>query len=229
MDSKELQKKVAAEHAAKYIKDGMLLGLGTGSTVFYLVDAVGELVKQGMKLQAVSTSIRTEELAKERGIELFTSNEIDHVDLAIDGVDEIDGAFRAVKGGGGALTREKVIACWAKEVIWIMDEAKPVEKLGAFPLPVEVLPYGLAYVTQFIQKMGYDPVLRQKDGKTFVTDNGNFILDLHIGTPNGYPEVMDVLPACPGVVEVGIFDNICNRIVIGTDHGAIVRENPNKK
>lgn len=231
MDIKEQQKKIAAYRAAEYVKDGMVLGLGTGSTVFYLVEAVGELVKKGMKIQAISTSIRTEELAKSLGIELLTPEQITHIDLAIDGVDEIDPAFRAVKGGGGALMREKVIACWSKEVIWIMDEGKPVEKLGAFPLPVEVMPYGLYYVKQYIEKnLGYKAVLRDKDGKTYVTDNGNYILDLHVDAPDGYPKVMEALPACPGVAEVGIFDNTCNRIVIGKADGTTeVRENPNKK
>ncbi len=231
MDIKEQLKKNAAYRAAQYVKDGMVLGLGTGSTVFYLVQAVGELVQQGMKIQAISTSVRTEELAKSLGITLLTPEQITHIDLAIDGVDEIDPAFRAVKGGGGALMREKVIAFWSKEVIWIMDEEKPVETLGAFPLPVEVMPYGLCYVKQLIEnQLGYQAELRQKDGQTYVTDNGNYILDLHKNVPDGYAQVMDILPACPGVAEVGIFDNTCNRIVIGKSDGTTeVRENPYKK
>src|SRR5699024_1388597 len=136
------QKKIAGEKAAEYIKDGMVVGLGTGSTARYMVDKVGEMVKNGLKIQGVPTSKATEEQARSLGIPLLDINDVDHIDLDIDGVDEIDGDFNATKGGGGALFREKVVASLAKEVIWIMDESKLVDKLGAFPLPIEILPYG---------------------------------------------------------------------------------------
>lgn len=136
------KKKIAGEKAAEYVKDGMTLGLGTGSTAFHAVNAVGELVKKGMKLQAVPTSKATEAQARELGIPLLTIDEVNHIDLAIDGVDEIDPAFNAIKGGGGALYREKVVATLADEVVWIMDDSKLVEHIGAFHLPVEIAQYG---------------------------------------------------------------------------------------
>ena len=129
-------KKLAGDKAAEYVKDGMVVGLGTGSTAYHMVNAVGEMVKNGLKIQAIPTSKATEAQARELGIPLLTIDELDHVDLAIDGVDEIDPQFNAIKGGGGALYREKVVASMAKEVIWIMDESKLVDKIGAFHLPV---------------------------------------------------------------------------------------------
>lgn len=125
-------KKLAGDKAAEYVKDGMVVGLGTGSTAYHMVNAVGEMVKNGLKIQAIPTSKATEAQARELGIPLLTIDELDHVDLAIDGVDEIDPQFNAIKGGGGALYREKVVASMAKEVIWIMDESKLVDKIGAF-------------------------------------------------------------------------------------------------
>ena len=127
-------KKLAGDKAAEYVKDGMVVGLGTGSTAYHMVNAVGEMVKNGLKIQAIPTSKATEAQARELGIPLLTIDELDHVDLAIDGVDEIDPQFNAIKGGGGALYREKVVASMAKEVIWIMDESKLVDKIGAFHL-----------------------------------------------------------------------------------------------
>ena len=135
-------KKLAGDKAATYVKDGMVVGLGTGSTAYHMVNAVGEMVKNGLKIQAIPTSKATEAQARELGIPLLTIDELDHVDLAIDGVDEIDPQFNAIKGGGGALYREKVVASMAKEVIWIMDESKLVDKIGAFHLPVEIAQYG---------------------------------------------------------------------------------------
>ena len=135
-------KKMAGDKAAEYVKDGMVVGLGTGSTAYHMVNAIGERVKNGLKIQAIPTSKATEEQARELGIPLLTIDEVDHVDLDIDGVDEIDPQFNAIKGGGGALYREKVVATLAKEVIWIMDESKLVDHIGAFHLPVEIAQYG---------------------------------------------------------------------------------------
>ena len=132
------KKKIAGEEAAKYVKDGMVVGLGTGSTAYHAVNAIGEMVKNGLKIQAIPTSKATEAQARELGIPLLTIDEVDHIDLDIDGVDEIDPQFNAIKGGGGALYREKVVADLAKEVIWIMDDSKPVKAIGDFHLPIEI-------------------------------------------------------------------------------------------
>ena len=222
------KKKIAGEKAAEYVKDGMTLGLGTGSTAFHAVNAVGELVKKGMKLQAVPTSKATEAQARELGIPLLTIDEVEHIDLAIDGVDEIDPAFNAIKGGGGALYREKVVATLAKEVIWIMDDSKLVEKIGAFHLPVEIAQYGSKQAIAKMEAYGWNPVLRVRDGKTFVTDNGNFIADLHLGAGFDIEDVYNKLSGMLGVLEHGLFLNMCKRIIVGTDEGAVVTENPAK-
>ena len=222
------KKKIAGEKAAEYVKDGMTLGLGTGSTAFHAVNAVGELVKKGMKPQAVPTSKATEAQARELGIPLLTIDEVEHIDLAIDGVDEIDPAFNAIKGGGGALYREKVVATMADEVIWIMDDSKLVEKIGAFHLPVEIAQYGSKQAIAKMEAYGWNPVLRVRDGKTFVTDNGNFIADLHLGAGFDIEDVYNKLSGMLGVLEHGLFLNMCKRIIVGTDEGAVVTENPAK-
>ena len=221
-------KKMAGDKAAEYVKDGMVLGLGTGSTAFHLVNAVGELVKNGMKLKAIPTSKATEAQACELGIPLLTIDEVDHIDLAIDGVDEIDPQFSAIKGGGGALYREKVVATLADEVIWIMDESKLVDQIGAFHLPVEIAQYGSKQATKKMEEFGFHPVLRVKEGRTFVTDNGNFIADLHLGAGFDIEDVRQKLGTIVGVLEHGLFLNMCKRMVVGTKDGVKVIENPAK-
>lgn len=218
------QKKIAGYKAAEYVKDGMVVGLGTGSTARHAVDAVGEMVKQGLKIQAVPTSKATEQQARELGIPLLDISEVDHIDLAIDGVDEIDGDFNATKGGGGALFREKVVASLAKEVIWIMDQSKQVDKLGAFPLPIEILPYGYQIVFKKMEQFGYNPVMRMKDGALFVTDNGNYIVDLHIGVPADIADIREKVNGVVGVMETGQFLKMCKRIIVGTDDGVKIIE-----
>lgn len=221
-------KKAAGDKAAEYVKDGMVLGLGTGSTAYHAVNAVGELVKGGMKLQAIPTSNATEKQARELGIPLLTIDEVDHIDLAIDGVDEIDPQFNAIKGGGGALYREKVVASLAKEVIWIMDESKPVSAIGAFPLPVEIAKYGAKQAMQKMTEYGFHPILRVKNGETFVTDNGNYIADLHLGAPMDIENVVAKLQTIVGVLEHGLFLNMCKCIIVGKTDGVEVVENPSK-
>ncbi|WP_160689210.1 ribose-5-phosphate isomerase RpiA [Clostridium sp. C2-6-12] len=219
------QKRVAGIKAAEYIKDGMILGLGTGSTSFYMIKRVGELVQEGMNLKAVATSKNTEILAKELQIPLVDIDEVDRIDLAIDGVDEIDNQFNAIKGGGGALFREKIVANLANEVIWIMDESKLVDSIGEFPLPIEVLPYGYTQVIAKLKQYSLNPAIRMKDGNVFKTDNGNYIVDLHIGKPMDINYVNDKVNGITGVLETGLFIDVCKRIIIGTNDGAKVIEN----
>ena len=173
-------KEVVGKKAVEYVKDGMIVGLGTGSTVFYFVHALADRVKEGLNVEMVSTSIQTVELAKSLGLSIKDLEEIDHIDLAVDGVDEIDKNFNAIKGGGAALFREKIVADIAREVIWIYDESKDVEKLGNFNLPVEILPFGYSHTIRKMEEAGLNPVLRLKDGATLITDNNNFIVDLHL-------------------------------------------------
>lgn len=219
------QKKLAGQKAAEYIKDGMTLGLGTGSTAYYMIKRVGELVENGMKLKAVATSKDTAKLALELHIPLVQIDEIDKIDLCIDGVDEIDKHFNAIKGGGGALFREKIVADLADEVIWIMDESKLVEKIGTFPLPIEVLPYGYKQIILKLKKCFLNPVVRMKSNSFFITDNGNYIVDLHIGSPMDINAVKNKLSRITGILETGLFINMCKRIVVGTKSGVKVIEN----
>lgn len=219
------QKRIAGQKATEYIKDGMILGLGTGSTAYYMIKKVGELVQNGMNLKAVATSISTENLAKELYIPLVQIDEVDKIDLCIDGVDEIDKHFNAIKGGGGALFREKIVANLANEVIWIMDDSKLVDSIGSFPLPIEVLPYGYTQVIRKLKEYSFNPVIRMKDGNVFITDNGNYIVDLHIGKPMEINDVYNKINRLTGVLEIGLFINMCKRIIVGTDSGIKVIEN----
>lgn len=219
------KKKIAGEKAVEYIKDGMILGLGTGSTAYYMINKVGELVEKGMKLKAVATSKSTEILAEELKIPLVLIDEVDKIDLAIDGVDEIDRQFNAIKGGGGALFREKIVASLAKKVIWIMDDSKLVENIGEFPLPVEILPYGYKHTIKKLENYSLNPIIRIKENKIFITDNGNYIVDLHIGKPINISDIYSKISKIPGVLEIGLFINMCNFIIVGTNNEVKVIEN----
>lgn len=221
-------KEVVGKEAVKYVEDGMIVGLGTGSTVFYFVHALADRVKEGLNIQMVSTSIQTVELAKSLGLNIKELEEIDHIDLAVDGVDEIDKNFNAIKGGGAALFREKIVADIAKEVIWIYDERKDVEKLGKFNLPVEILPFGYSHTVRKLTEAGLNPVIRKKDGEILITDNHNYIADLHLGYGFDIEEVKEKLANIVGVVEHGLFLNMCKLCIKGTPEGAVIINNPNK-
>ena len=221
-------KEVVGKEAVKYVEDGMIVGLGTGSTVFYFVHALADRVKEGLNIQMVSTSIQTVELAKSLGLNIKELEEIDHIDLAVDGVDEIDKNFNAIKGGGAALFREKIVADIANEVIWIYDESKDVEKLGKFNLPVEILPFGYSHTVRKLTEAGLNPVLRKKDGEILITDNHNYIADLHLGYGFDIEEVKEKLANIVGVVEHGLFLNMCKLCIKGTPGGAVIINNPNK-
>lgn len=221
-------KEVVGKEAVKYVEDGMIVGLGTGSTVFYFVHDLADRVKEGLNIQMVSTSIQTVELAKSLGLNIKELEEIDHIDLAVDGVDEIDKNFNAIKGGGAALFREKIVADIAKEVIWIYDESKDVEKLGKFNLPVEILPFGYSHTVRKLTEAGLNPVIRKKDGEILITDNHNYIADLHLGYGFDIEEVKQKLANIVGVVEHGLFLNMCKLCIKGTPGGAVIINNPNK-
>ena len=221
-------KEVVGKEAVKYVEDGMIVGLGTGSTVFYFVHALADRVKEGLNIQMVSTSIQTVELAKSLGLNIKELEEIDHIDLVVDGVDEIDKNFNAIKGGGAALFREKIVADIAKEVIWIYDESKDVEKLGKFNLPVEILPFGYSHTVRKLTEAGLNPVIRKKDGEILITDNHNYIADLHLGYGFDIEVVKEKLANIVGVVEHGLFLNMCKLCIKGTPGGAVIINNPNK-
>ncbi len=210
------EKKVVGEKAAEFIKDGMVVGLGTGSTVYYTIIKLGQLVKEGLSIQGIPTSVQTEELAKKVGIPLGHFKEIGQIDVAIDGADEVDANLDLIKGGGGALLREKIIAKAAKTFIVVATPSKMVETLGAFRLPVEVVPFGAELTEKHIRELGCDPYLRQLEGTPYKTDNGNYIIDCVFSEISEAKRLEEKLNMLPGVVENGLFVGMSD-IVISLD------------
>jgi ribose 5-phosphate isomerase A len=209
------EKQAAAEKSTEFIKDEMILGLGTGSTVFFLVQKLAELVKHGLNVTCVSTSNKTSELAKRLGIKISNLNDVDKIDLTIDGADEVDKNLNGIKGGGGALLFEKLVARVSKKNIWIVDSSKYVEHLGKFPLPIEVVRFGAKHTFKTFEILGYHPQFR-KSGDIFVlTDSDNYIIDLHLNKIDDPIILERKIKLLPGVVEVGLFNNIVNTLIIG--------------
>ena len=200
------EKQLAAEKSIEFINDGITLGLGTGSTVFFLVNKLAELVKHGLQVKCISTSDQTSELAKNLGINIVKLNEVDYIDLTIDGADEVDLNLNGIKGGGGALLFEKIVAAASEKVIWIVDSSKFVKKLGKFPLPVEVVPLAANHIIKRFKESGYSPVIRMNGSKIYITDSGNEIIDLHLHEIEDSIKLEQEIKLIPGVVEVGLFN-----------------------
>jgi ribose 5-phosphate isomerase A len=216
MKHSKSEKQIAGEKATDYIKDGMVVGLGTGSTVYYTIKRLGYLVKKGLKIQAVSTSSATTKLAKSLGIPLVSANDISQIDVTIDGADEIDPRFYAIKGGGGALLYEKIVASISKKVVCVVDSNKLVEQLGRFPLPVEVVPFAYKHVLKKLAKNGIEATLRlTEEKKPYLTDEENMILDLHLRQIQSPPQLADWLTQIPGIVEHGLFIDLINEVMVG--------------
>jgi ribose 5-phosphate isomerase A len=213
------RKKLAAEKAADYIEDGMILGLGTGSTVYWTIKKLGEQVKNGLNIKGVPTSKKTETLAIELGIPLLNLSEVNEVDLTIDGADEVNPNLDLIKGGGGALLREKMVASISRRFIVVVDDSKYVTTLGKFPLPVEVVPFGWEITSKKIGIFGCNPILRMDNHAPFITDNGNYILDCHFETIREAGELDRKLNMTPGVVENGLFVNMAEMVVVGGENG----------
>lgn len=214
-------KKLVGERAAEYVKDGMTVGLGTGSTAYWAIVRIGERVREGLEIKAIATSGQSEQLALELGIPLTTFAETDVLDLTIDGADEVDDDGQLIKGGGGALLREKIVAAISRQLIIIVDETKRVRRLGAFPLPVEVLPFGVEATINHLKKLGADPVIRMAEGKPYVTDNGHWIADCRFGEIRNPRELQVALNQIPGVVENGLFVDMANKVIIGHGDGRV--------
>ncbi|MBN9887701.1 ribose-5-phosphate isomerase RpiA [Salipiger abyssi] len=220
---------VAAKRAAEFVESGMRVGLGTGSTAAWLVRCLGEKVREeGLRFQGVPTSTRTAELAREVGIEVISLDEARWLDLTIDGADEFDGELNLIKGGGGALLQEKIVATASDQMVVIADAAKEVETLGAFPLPVEVIPFGWTASQALLEEalvsmdvMGRKTTLRMNGDRAFITDEGNYILDLHLTRIGNARQLALVLNQIPGVVENGLFIDICDQVVIGYGDGRV--------
>lgn len=218
MDAKE----TAGRAAAAYALPGMVLGLGTGSTVHWTLVALGERAARGERVRGVATSVDTETKARAMGIELLSLDEVESLDLAIDGADEIDAEFRMIKGGGGALLREKVVASLARQVVIVVGANKVVARLGTtFALPVEVVPFALPMVARRLSLLGCTPRVRvHKDGAPYRTDNGNAILDCSFAHGIEQPADLErAIDTIPGVVESGLFVGLAHVRVVGHDDG----------
>jgi len=209
------EKKIAAEYACDYIEDGMIIGLGTGSTVSFLLNKLSQRIKTGLNITAVSTSAATTKLASTLGIKISKLSDVNEIDLTIDGADEVDENLNGIKGGGGALLYEKIIASNSKKNIWIVDSTKLVKTLGKFPLPVEVIQFGSTHLCVKLEKNGFNPSFRLNGTASFITDSNNYIIDLKfdkISDPIG----VDIgLKSFPGVVETGLFYNIADEVIVG--------------
>lgn len=220
---------VAAKQAALYVQSGMKVGLGTGSTAAWLVKVLGEMVaNDGLKIKGVPTSSRTAALARDVGIEVISLDEAKWLDLTIDGADEFDGDLNLIKGGGGALLQEKIVATASDQMIVIADAAKQVETLGHFPLPIEVIPFGWQTTKTLVEEtligmdvLGRQVSLRMNGDAPFYTDEGNHILDMHLNRIGNARQLSLVINQIPGVVENGLFIDICDIVVIGHGDGRV--------
>ncbi len=235
MQDQEELKRLAGEKAAEQIEDGMIVGLGTGSTVEYTLRKIGKMVKDGLKIQGIPTSVHTKRIAKEENIPLTTLNENPEIDLTIDGADEVDSYLNLIKGGGGALTREKIIAFNSKKVIIVVDDSKVVKCLGIdFPLPVEVVKFGWKATKKALEQFGWKPAEERREevactvelreimeGEPFITDNGNYILDCEFQRIDQPEELGIAMNNVPGVVETGLFIGLADEVIVGGKQGII--------
>lgn len=219
------EKRLAAERSLEYVRDGMCLGLGSGSTAAIMLGLLGQRVRDGLRVRGVPTSETSRQLAERAGIPLVTFDEVSRLDLTIDGADEVDPQLNLIKGGGGALLREKIVASFTRRVVIIVDSQKQVPQLGAFPLPVEVVRFAWRPLAQRLGDLGATPVLRAgRDGRPYVTDEGNFLLDCAFGRIEDPAALAARLDAMPGVVDHGLFVGLANTLVVGRGDGTVVIE-----
>ncbi|MEK4510239.1 ribose-5-phosphate isomerase RpiA [Paenibacillus sp. FSL K6-2524] len=213
-------KQVAGYRAAEFVKDGMTIGLGTGSTAYYAIEKIGEMVNGGLQVRAIATSNASEELAKKYNIPLISASEVDHLDLAIDGADEVNPQMELIKGGGGALLREKLVAMHSDKFIVIADSSKVVASLGQFKLPIEIVPFTYEWTLKLLRNRYDVPFEMRKNGDDlYVTDNGNYIVDAAFGVIESPATLAEELKAITGVVEHGLFVGITDTVIIGFEDG----------
>lgn len=213
-------KQLAAEKAVSFLDNGMTIGLGTGSTAYWAIEKIGEKVKkEGWNIKAIATSIVSEEHARGLGIPIFDFSSIKTIDVTIDGADEVDPKLQLIKGGGGALLREKIVATNSKQMIVVADESKWVETLGKFPLPVEVVHFGWERTFDKLQMLGCEAKRRMKGTDPYLTDNGNYIVDCAFGEIKDPPLLQELINAITGVVDNGLFIKIASKLVLGLTNG----------
>ena len=211
-------KKLVGIEAAKFVKDGMIVGLGTGSTAAFFVEELGRRVAQeNLQITGVTTSSVTSEQAQRLGIALKDIDDVAYIDLTVDGADEVDLDLNGIKGGGAALLMEKIVATYSKDYIWIADDSKMVKHLGAFPLPVEVVTFGSGQVFRLFETLGFNPRLRvDANDVAVVTDMGNYIIDLHMKEIKEPQRLAKLLDETVGVVEHGLFNDMVKTVIVGS-------------
>jgi len=219
------EKRLAAERSLDYVRDGMCLGLGSGSTAAIMLELLGQRVRSGLRVRGVPTSETSRQLAELAGIPMVSLDEVFRLDLTIDGADEVDPQFNLLKGGGGALLREKIVASLSRRVVIIVDSQKQVPHLGAFPLPVEVVPFAWQPLAQRLGDLGATPILRpSREGPPFVTDERNYILDCACGRIDDPAALAARLDAMPGVVDHGLFVGLADTVIVGRGQTTQVME-----
>lgn len=219
-------KEVVGRRAADYVEDGMVVGLGTGSTAYWFIDEIGLRFQEGTlgHIVGVATSKQSEEQARKMGIPVVDIDEVSHIDVLVDGADECTRDFSGIKGGGGALLMEKIVAQHSRKIIWIVNEEKMVETLGAFPLPVEIVQYGSWKLFRQFDQAGMHPTFRKKGvDSIFITDQGNYIIDLHLENIPNPQQVAFELKNMVGVVEHGLFINYPD-VILTVNHEGEVTE-----
>lgn len=219
-------KKAIGKQAAHLVQEGMLVGLGTGSTAFWFIEHLIARCRAGLRIRAIASSEKSMSQAKQGGIPLLDSSLVQSLDLTVDGADEIDEQKRMIKGGGGALVREKILAHMSRETLIIVDESKLVRELGKHPLPVEIIPFAYLATLHKIETLGYTATLRTSSGSPYITDNGNYIADLSFSTTRSHPEKdHELLSQIPGVVDTGFFFGLATRVLVGFFDGQLIMRN----
>ena len=218
------EKQLAAEAACDYIKDGMIVGLGTGTSAEFAVRKLGNLVREGLSIRGIPTSNRTKKLAEAEGIPLIDFSESMFIDLTIDGADEIDGNLNMIKGGGAALLQEKIVASVSRKEIIVGSKTKMVDHLGSFPLPVEVVPFGWQVVFNQLESLNANPDLRLNNGQPLLTDQENYIIDCHFRKISNPKLLENQINMIPGVVENGLFINLCTKMILADGEKLIVKD-----
>lgn len=222
MTNSENEKQLAAKEAVKLVGNNQVVGLGTGSTAYYVIQEIGRLVKEGLQIRAIPTSDKTRTMAESLSIPLIDINTVSTIDITIDGADEFTEDLLLIKGGGGALLREKIVASMTNEEIIIADSSKLVTQLGKFKVPVEVIPFAASQVQSRLQKLHGAAHIRMTDGKPFITDEGNYIMDTDFGPITDPAALADAIKGISGVVEHGLFINLASKVIMGKDGGTVL-------